>query len=69
MFFIQIHLTQTLFEFEFLGTKLTGDIPNFLRDVAPQLESMEPEDVSLAENVFAKAISSKGESSALQKLK
>ena len=46
-----------------------GDISNFLRDVAPQLESMEPEDVNLAGKFFAQSISSKGESSALQKLK
>ena len=69
MFVSQIHLTQTLFEFEFLGTKLTGDMPSFLRDVAPQLESMEPQDAILAENVFAKVMSSKRKSSALQKLK
>ena len=42
---------------------------SFIRDVAQQLESMEPEDVILAGIFFARAISSKGESSALQKLK
>ena len=46
-----------------------GDISNFLGDIAPQLESMEPQDVNLAVDFFVRAISSKGESSALQKLK
>ena len=41
----------------------------FIQDITPQLESMEPEDVILAGIFFARAISSKGESSALQKLK
>ena len=58
-----------MFEFDFLGTKLTSHMPNFLRDVVPQLESMETEDVILAGNFFVRAISSKGQSSALQKLK
>ena len=58
-----------MFEFDFLGTKLTSHMPNFLRYVVPQLESMETEDVILAGNFFARAISSKGLSSALQKLK
>ena len=29
-----------------------GDMSNFLRDIAPQLESMEPEDLILAGNLI-----------------
>ena len=42
---------------------------SFLRDVAPFTDSMEPGDVVLAAKFFAQSISSKGESSVLEKLK
>ena len=46
-----------------------GDISNFLRDIAPQLESMEPQDAILAVKLFAQSFFSKGKSCALKKLR
>ena len=60
---------QLIFGFDFSGTKQTGPMSSFLRDVVPFTESMEPENVILAVNFFSQSMSFKGESSALQKLK
>ena len=65
----QIQVHPFLIGFIFSGTKLTGHISNFIRDIAPFMESIDAEDVFYAGDFFGQSMFSKGESSALQKLK